>query len=184
MSSDGTATFGASSGHAAAAAESESFLIPSTGRSGESPYQNQIGSPDDDAAGIDLGVSDLLNLDQRVLRAVDHDVMTADDGLEVMLAAESFHNKLLDDATRETPDGVDALIAEEENNLMNAMRSGRIGPEQALNELIGISSAGRMCQSTRDEVDHRYAQDDIEAMLATESSDMKGETPDEFSRND
>ena len=89
MSSDGTATFGASSGHAAAAAEGESFILPSKGSSGESPYQN-LGSPDDDAVeAIALGGNGLQDLDQQVLRAVDIDVLTADDGLEILLAAKT-----------------------------------------------------------------------------------------------
>ena len=99
------------------------------------------------------------------------------------MAAENFHNRLLADETQEVQDGADALVAEEENNLMIAMRSGRMSADQALNELIGVAGARRAYQSV-DGVGYPYDQDDIEAMLASGSSDVKGETPNRPSRND
>ena len=55
--------------------------------------------------------------------------------------------------------------------------------DQALNELIGVAGARRAYQSV-DGVGYPYDQDDIEAILTSGSSDVKGETPNRPPRND
>ncbi len=98
-------------------------------------------------AEVILNGDTLQELDRQVLRAVDAEIVNADEGLDILLAANEFNNKLLQEESRDEFGRIDQMIAEEEANLMNAMRGGQASADQTMNALLGITVATKVYKS-------------------------------------